>query len=64
VNLLRSMPKLFIHCTRYTERDLNGITQEVHSTTVERIFSEYPNTFRELALEKRNASLQQHPVRS
>jgi len=51
-HLLRSMPKLFIQVTRYCDTDLRGILKEVHSTTVDKIFSYYPNTYREKALEK------------
>ncbi len=50
--LLRAMPKLFVQVTRYTDFDLRGSLKEVHVTTVDDIFSRYPNTFRERAFEK------------
>jgi hypothetical protein len=50
--LLRGMPKLFVQVTRYTDFDLRGSLKEVHCTTVDDIFSRYPNTFRERAFEK------------
>ncbi len=50
--LLKSMPKLFIQVTRYCDVDLRGILKEVHCTVVDKIFSYYPNTYREKALEK------------
>jgi serine/threonine protein kinase len=53
-NLLRSMPKLFIHVTRYPQRELSGVETEVHSTTVDQIFTQYPNTYRDLILSKKS----------
>ncbi|KAL6046385.1 Tau-tubulin kinase Asator [Balamuthia mandrillaris] len=50
--LLSSMPKLFVQVTRYTDFDLRGSLKELHATTVDEIFSQYPNTFRERAFEK------------
>ena len=53
-NFLRSMPKLFIHVTRYLQRDLTGIEREVHALNVEHTFAEHPNVYRERAYEKKN----------
>jgi len=51
-NLLKVMPKLFMQVTRYIDSDLRGIVKEVHCTTVDTIFSRFPNTFREKAMER------------
>ena len=52
VNLLETMPKLFVTVTRYTSVDLKGVEKEIHSATIEQIFDNYPNTFRVKAFEK------------
>lgn len=56
-NLLRTMPKLFISLTRYSDSDLNGVSKEVHVTTVDEIFGTFPNTFRERAFDKTRKKL-------
>jgi len=51
-SVLQVMPKLFMHVTRYVDADLRGILKEVHCTTVDSVFTDYPNTYRERAFEK------------
>lgn len=51
-NLLHQMPRLFVQVTRYTDFDLRGSLKELHNSTVDDIFTRYPNTFRERAFEK------------
>lgn len=51
-SLLKVMPKLFLHVTRFTDPDLKGNQFEVHSITVDKIFEQHPNTQREKAFER------------
>lgn len=50
--MLGVMPRLFMHVTRFVDSDLKGVLKEVHCTTVNDIFSKYPNTYRERAFER------------
>lgn len=52
VSLLSSMPKLFIHVTRYIDHELKGVQKEAHSSTVLDIFNAFPNTYRERAFDR------------
>eukprot|EP01096_Ripella_sp_DP13-Kostka_P018283 TRINITY_DN9848_c0_g1_i1.p1 TRINITY_DN9848_c0_g1~~TRINITY_DN9848_c0_g1_i1.p1 ORF type:complete len:827 (+),score=356.27 TRINITY_DN9848_c0_g1_i1:189-2669(+) len=51
-SLLKVMPKLFLHVTRYTDPELKGNLLEVHSITVDKLFDDFPNVYRERAFER------------
>ena len=52
IDLLVDMPKLFMIVTRFIDPELKGIQKEVHCSNVNRIFAEFPNTYRERAFDK------------
>jgi hypothetical protein len=51
--MLKSMPRLFIKATRYTEMDpAKAVAVQLHFSSAEQQLSSLPNTHRELALER------------
>lgn len=51
-HVLSMLPRLFMKVTRYTDNELRGVTKEIHHLTVQDIFTRYPNTYREKALDE------------
>ena len=58
--LLSALPLLFINLTRFPNADLKGIDFEVHIVTVQQIFDDYPNTFREKASDRYHRTNSNH----